>query len=158
MKKIIAAILCLPLIGCIGTVDTSKLGNFNFPNVNVNEPDVKDVRGLLGKVQISLKDASKEDCLHHAKIYLGLAEFLKHSKAITKTVQLAPPSGLLGQIQTDYGFQIGKNKEFTDLVEQDLTDNLGLKKPRDIDESLRASLIETVTVYGTGALRASRKK
>jgi len=157
MKKVILSLgLCLIFTGCLIQPSDVKLPNFNTNSNNVGKID--DSRGVIPKIVESLKDASKEDCLHHAKVFLGLSEFLKNSKAITKTTQLAPPSGVVGSIQKDYGWEISKNKTFTDLIEADMTNYLELKKPRDIDDTLRVKMVETFSLYGKGALKAASGK
>lgn len=157
-------ILLVPLMftGCL--FQKMELGTFKMPDFNVPSPiptpdnKINDARGVIPKIVESLKTASKDDCLHHAKVYYGLANFLKNSKAITKTIQLAPPGGVVGNVQKDYGWEIGKNKEFTDLVAADMDSYLEIKKPRDIDDTLRAKMVETFSVYGEGCLKAAGGK
>lgn len=158
-KTFIAAILCLSVVGCIGKVDTSKLGvdGISLPNFNTSESSVKDVRGLFGKIDSSLKDASKEECLLLAKMYLGLAEYLKHATGITTTQQIAPP-GLVTAIAKDYGWNPGKYPTFTAVIDEDMESELKVSEPKNIDDSLRAKMIECFSVYGEGCRRAASNK
>ena len=162
VSKFKTLVVLLPLLftGCL--FSKIELGTFKLPDFNVsptpNNNSVNDARGVIPKIVESLKTASKDDCLHHAKVYYGLANFLKNSKAITKTIQLAPPGGVVGSVQKDYGWEIGKNKDFTDWVAADMDSYLEIKKPRDIDDTLRAKMVETFTIYGEGCLKAAGGK
>jgi hypothetical protein len=145
------------MVGCVGTIDTSKLGNFNFPNVN-NDVNVKEVRGLFGKIDASLKGATKDDCLFLATMYFGLSEYLKHAKGVTTTQQIAPPGGLTGVIAADYGWTAGKYPEFTKLLADDMESTFKLSEPKKIDDALRTGLIEAYSVYGEGCRRVAGRK
>lgn len=156
-NKIFATLLALPLfIGCVGSIDTNKLPNMNGINIpGMSYINKSDPRGITLKIVDSLKDASKEDCLHHAKIFLGAAEYLKNANGVKQTLTLR---GLVSSIQTDYNFPVGKNKAFTDLIEVDMRDYLEIEKPREIDDVLKAKLIETFNLYGESCVKAASSK
>lgn len=147
--------------GCLIQPSDVKLDDIKLPNFNTNSntaDKIDDSRGVIPKIVETLKTASKDDCLYYAKIFGGLSEHLKNSKSITKTLQIAPPNGVIGSIHKDYGYTQGKNKAVDDFIAADLETYLELKKPRDIDDALRAKMVETFNIYSIACLKAAASK
>ena len=159
VSKILIVCLALCLPGCL--LQNAKLPEgVNFPNFNTKVVVDNDVRELTPKLVASLKDASKEDCLFLAKVWLGLADYMEHNNSITNTADLFPPKGVIVTIRDSYKWKVGSASEFTKITKEDMESEKGLNVllPKEIDDTLRGEIVKTFRCYGNAALRAAEGK
>lgn len=98
-------------------------------------------------VRSSLKNASVEDKEYLYKVYKGLSLYLKNGAKDSKTVRdikLLP-----SKVHRDYGWQLGKIKEFSDVTEEYLR-NLGLNDSDVLDDNNRLILIHALEEISNG--------
>lgn len=160
LSKIILIItLACSSVGCLtNDIDLSKI---KIPDFNSHvEPDAPVKSDLTPKLIESLKDASKEECLFLAKMWLGIAEYMEHNKSIKNTADLFPPKGVIVTLRDSYNWKVKTVEPFTKLTKEDLESEQGLNAlvPREIDDEYRIKLVRTCRIYGEAALQAASNK
>lgn len=159
-KFILVTILVFSFTGCLtNNVDFSKIHLPNF-NISPNVPDKPIENDLTPKLVDSLKNASKDECLFLAKMWLGIAEYMEHNKSITNTADLFPPKGVIVSLRDSYNWKVKTVEEFTKLTKEDLESEKGLNAllPREIDDEYRKKIVRTCRIYGEAALKAASNK
>jgi len=92
----------------------------------VSDDDVE-LSDALKKVRTEyLKISDKADRTLIYKLFAGSAEYLSHAVSLKTTAQFDP---MLGRVQSSYGWERDKHKEFTDAVSDYLIE-VGYEEPR----------------------------
>ena len=92
----------------------------------VSDDDVE-LSDALKKVRTEyLKISDKADRTLIYKLFAGSAEYLSHAVSLKTTAQFDP---MLGRVQSSYGWERDKHKEFTDAVSDYLIE-AGYDEPR----------------------------
>ena len=94
----------------------------------VSDDDVE-LSDALKKVRTEyLKISDKADRTLIYKLFAGSAEYLSHAVSLKTTAQFDP---MLGRVQSSYGWERDKHKEFTDAVSDYLIE-AGYEEPRQL--------------------------
>ena len=92
-----------------------------------DQEETVELSTALKKVRAEyLKISDKADRTLIYKLFAGSAEYLSHAVSLQTTAQFDP---MLGRVQSSYGWERDKHKEFTDAVSDYLIE-VGYEEPR----------------------------
>ena len=92
-----------------------------------NQEEVEELSAALKKVRAEyLTISDKADRILIYKLFAGSAAYLSHAVSLQTTAQFDP---MLGRVQSSYGWERDKHKEFTDSVSDYLIE-AGYDEPR----------------------------
>lgn len=120
MLKKLGSLVIIFIIGC-GPIQ-----------INETKTSAKSVEVSFIYDSMKSDNVSKEDAETLYKNFVGLVMYLPHSSKLDTTNKVLQ---IVKDFQTEYGYERGKYKSFTDSVEKHLT-NCGYKKPMKITKEL----------------------
>ena len=92
-----------------------------------DQEEIVELSAALKKVRAEyIKISDKADRTLIYKLFAGSAEYLSHAVSLQTTAQFDP---MLGRVQSSYGWERDKHKEFTDAVSDYLIE-AGYDEPR----------------------------
>ena len=92
-----------------------------------DQEEIVELSAALKKVRAEyLKISDKADRILIYKLFAGSAAYLSHAVSLQTTAQFDP---MLGRVQSSYGWERDKHKEFTDAVSDYLIE-AGYEEPR----------------------------
>ena len=148
MKKFIFISLLI-LSGCIyPSLDTLQ--------VNLNKPfgDSGVVQDELSlKICDSLNGVNQQDC---RELYTQCKGFSEYTK-VTKLKTTGELFQLIGKVQNDFGWTKESCKEFTNIVEHELT-VLGFEENKQLTDNVRTMLVKFFDSISEGCKVASKLK
>ena len=121
----------LPLVLLFCTVGCDRIV-VNAPRGNTEVVKVESVANSTIYDAMVADKVSKEDAEVIYKNFVGLVNYMPHSKKLDNTVKVFQ---LMKEFQTEYGHERGVYKSFTDAVEKYLID-AGYKQPKRIVDKL----------------------